>query len=93
MSKLRSNRLQPKSFVVDKWYRIDESSDPDAQTVVYALSSKDPLVPLKGFLVNGYGIYSDPKSDQILEELELDAETAVSHIKAEDGKDLPKNTQ
>jgi hypothetical protein len=51
-------------FVIDKYYRFDENSDPSDQSIIYAISLvKDGL---KGILVNGYGIYSEPLTNEIL---------------------------
>lgn len=44
-------------FVIDKTFRFDVMTDPDDQSVLYALHSIK--TGKKGLLVNGYGIYSD----------------------------------
>jgi hypothetical protein len=51
-------KIFPDEFAVDKHYRFEGISDPDDQAVVYAISSDKHHI--KGILVNGYGIYSDP---------------------------------
>ena len=54
-------------FVIDKVYRFDIETDPDDQSVLYAISSVDHKI--KGTLVNGFGIYSDPLANKIIEHL------------------------
>lgn len=56
-----------KDFTIDKSLRVDHLSDPEEQTVVHALSSEDGCH--KGYIINGYGIYSDPCVDQIVDKL------------------------
>lgn len=54
-------------FKIDKSFRFDENEDPSDQSVIYAISSeKDHL---KGILINGYGIYSEPIANELLEKL------------------------
>jgi len=60
--------LHPADFVVDKHYRFEGESDPDDAAVLYAISSARHQ--LKGVLVNGYGIYSDPATDDMVKALQ-----------------------
>ena len=57
----------PHEFVVDKHYRFEGQSDPADEAVVYAISS--PKYHLKGVLVNGYGMYSDTLTDDMVKAL------------------------
>ena len=59
--------LFPDEFVVDRHFRFEGMSDPDDEAIVYAISSEK--YKLKGVLVNAYGIYSDPVSDQMMQAL------------------------
>ena len=59
--------LFPSDFVVDQHYRFEGQSDPADEAVVYAISS--PKYHLKGILVNGYGMYSDPLTDDMVKAL------------------------
>jgi quercetin dioxygenase-like cupin family protein len=70
------NRLKvhPEEFVVDRHYRFEGMSDPGDEAVIYAISS--PNHQIKGVLVNGYGIYSDPETDAIIKILEERAKHA-----------------
>jgi quercetin dioxygenase-like cupin family protein len=66
-------QVHPGEFTVDKHYRFEGLSDPGDEAVVYAISSEKHH--LKGVLVNGYGIYSDETSDEMVRVLK---EKAVS---------------
>jgi hypothetical protein len=56
-------------FVIDKVYRFEGNSDPGDEATVYAISC--PKYDIKGVLVNGAGIYSDPITDQMLNSLQI----------------------
>ena len=58
--------LLPHEFYIDKSFRFDVNEDPSDQAVLYAISS---IHKLKGLLVNGYGVYSDSASNDMLEKL------------------------
>ncbi len=59
--------LTPDTFHIDHVRRFDIDSDPADQAAVYAISSEKHGV--RGLLINGYGIYSDPATDEILRKL------------------------
>lgn len=59
--------LSPEDFQIDKVYRFEGSSDPEYQSILYAISSTKDEV--KGILVNGYGISSDEATSKIIEKL------------------------
>lgn len=63
--------LSPENFSIDKVYRFEGASDPDYQSVLYAISSKK--FNMKGFLVDGYGISSDIISSRLMEKLQTHA--------------------
>jgi quercetin dioxygenase-like cupin family protein len=60
--------LSPDDFQIDKTYRFEGASDPDYQSILYAISSEK--FDLKGLLVNGYGISSDEVSSKLIEKLQ-----------------------
>jgi hypothetical protein len=62
-------QLSPEDFKVDNVFRFEGESDPDDQTVLYAISSEK--YKLKGVLVNGYGIYSDAGANEIIKKLNV----------------------
>jgi Fe2+ or Zn2+ uptake regulation protein len=56
-------------FQVDEFYRFEGMTDPADETIVYAISS--PRYKLKGVLVNGYGIYSQSITDEMVDKLKI----------------------
>ncbi len=60
--------LSPEDFDVVEIYRFEGASNPDDNSIVYAIESTDGL---KGTLVNAYGIYSDPVSDELVAKLDI----------------------
>jgi hypothetical protein len=56
-------------FKVDKFYRFEGESNPSDSSILYAISSDKHGI--KGVLVNAYGIYSEPVTDQLMEKLEV----------------------
>jgi hypothetical protein len=61
--------LQPDDFEIDEVHRFEGQTNPDDQSVLYAISSKDGK--LKGLVVNAYGIYSDNTSDTLVQKLKV----------------------
>jgi len=62
-------KLFADEFAVDKYYRFEGDSNPSDASILYTISSGKNA--MKGVLVNGYGIYSDPIADELLEKLEI----------------------
>lgn len=56
-------------FEVDKYFRFDNDTDPGDQSIIYAISSDNHK--LKGVLINSYGIYSEPVTDEMLNKLKM----------------------
>lgn len=59
--------LSPDEFEIDEVYRFEGATNPDDQSILYAISSKSAGV--KGILVNGYGISSDGATDLLISKL------------------------
>ena len=59
--------LLPHEFDIDKSFRFDVDENPSDQAMLYAISSE--MHNIKGLLVNGYGIYSDDISNDMLKKL------------------------
>jgi quercetin dioxygenase-like cupin family protein len=59
--------LSPDNFEIDKVYRFEGESNPDDQSILYAISS--PKFNVKGLLVNGYGISAVEISDALVSKL------------------------
>ena len=67
----RSGKLKifPLDFQIDEYFRFEGQSDPSDSSILYAISSNKHNV--KGVLVNGYGIYSDSITDEMLKKLRI----------------------
>jgi len=59
--------LQPEDFTITELYRFEGMSDPGDNSVVYGIQSDK--YHLKGVFVNGYGVYSDDISEELLKKL------------------------
>lgn len=62
-----TQKMLPHEFNMDKSFRFDVDENPSDQAMLYAISSE--MHKIKGLLVNGYGIYSDDVSNEMLEKL------------------------
>lgn len=60
-------KLHPDNFEIVEFYRFDGMTDPADEAIVYAIQSIDGKT--KGLLINGYGIYTDALSDEMLKKL------------------------
>ena len=58
-----------KDFKVDDYFRFEGASNPSDAAILYAISSNDDKV--KGLLVNAYGIYSNPITDEMVKKLDV----------------------
>lgn len=58
----------PEQFTVDASYRFEGKSNPDDNSVVYAISSDDGQ---KGVLVDAYGAYSEYMTPELAEKLKV----------------------
>lgn len=56
-------------FKVDSFYRFEGDSNPSDAAILYAISSDRHQ--LKGLLVNAYGIYSEPITDEMMKKLDV----------------------
>ncbi|OFZ29155.1 MAG: hypothetical protein A2622_14025 [Bdellovibrionales bacterium RIFCSPHIGHO2_01_FULL_40_29] len=63
-------RKNPHLFKIDGIFRFDYQSDPDDQSILYAVSCQE--LGIKGVILNSYGIYSDPVISKILADLDTD---------------------
>ncbi|MBA3683133.1 MAG: phosphoribosylpyrophosphate synthetase [Bacteroidetes bacterium] len=54
-------------FHIDKFFRFEGNTDPADESILYAISSDK--YKLKGVLVNGYGISSEPLTNEMLDKL------------------------
>lgn len=61
-------QLHPEDFQVDEYYRFEGMSNPDDNSIVYAISSKEGV---KGILVDAYGTYSESLSEAMVRKLRV----------------------
>ena len=63
-----SQHLFPHEFEIKEIHRFESMSDPSENAVVYAIDS--PAHGIKGTLLNAYGIYADPLSNDLIAKME-----------------------
>ncbi|MDX2188311.1 MAG: (4Fe-4S)-binding protein [Bacteroidota bacterium] len=56
-------------FQIDKFFRFEGNTDPADESILYAISSEK--YKMKGVLVNGYGISSEPLTNEMLDKLRM----------------------
>ncbi len=61
-------QTHPEEFIIDKHYRFEGVSDPEDEAIVYAISST--MNEVKGVLINGYGVYSDQVTNDLVKKLQ-----------------------
>lgn len=64
--------LAPDDFQIDKVYRFEGETNPDDQSILYAISS--PKFNVQGTLVNGYGISANENTSKIVAKLHTHAQ-------------------
>jgi len=60
-------RASDDEYVIDQVFRFDVMSDPDDQSILYAIHSIK--TGHKGILVNGFGIYSETQTNKMVDKL------------------------
>ena len=63
----RGISLDPAAFEIDEFHRFEGNSDPEDQSIVYAISSKDHK--LKGILVSAYGPDASSMTQEMVRKL------------------------
>lgn len=58
-----SNSYRPDELVITEVYRFEGISDPNDNSVVYAIESIDGI---KGLLIDAYGAYADESKNEFL---------------------------
>lgn len=74
--------LSPDDFQIDHVYRFEGDSDPEYQSILYAVSSTK--FDVKGTLVNGYGISSEEATTKLIEKLNTRNEQNTMENKSND---------
>jgi hypothetical protein len=59
-------QLHPENFTVDEFHRFEGMSNPDDNSIVFAISSKDGI---KGVLVDAYGMYAENLTESMIKKL------------------------
>lgn len=62
-----SLELSPDEFLLDEIYRFQEMSDPDEESILFAISS--PMHHIKGLVINSFGANFDYRSSKLVEHL------------------------
>jgi hypothetical protein len=60
--------IHPEDFVVDEFHRFEGMSNPDDNSIIFAISSKDGT---KGTLVDAYGMYSENLTEPMIRKLSV----------------------
>lgn len=63
------HKLHTAEFKVDKYYRFDGDTNPEEESIIYAVSSMDNKI--KGVLINGFGNMSDDLTNEMIEKLKI----------------------
>lgn len=58
----------PDEFEIVEHHRFEGMSNPDDNSVIYAISGKDGS---KGILVDAYGVYASPLTDELIQKLRI----------------------
>ncbi|ADR22051.1 phosphoribosylpyrophosphate synthetase [Marivirga tractuosa DSM 4126] len=61
-------QLHPEDFEVDAFYRFEGMSNPDDNSIVFAISGKNGM---KGVLVDAYGLYSSSLNEAMVQRLKM----------------------
>jgi hypothetical protein len=63
----KKTELHPEDFHIDEFHRFEGNSDPEDQSIVYAISSKNH--DIKGILVNAYGMDASAMTQEMVAKL------------------------
>lgn len=64
----RNLQWAPEHFTVDEFHRFEGMSNPDDNSIVYAISSEDGF---KGTLVDAYGMYASNLTEPMIRKLTI----------------------
>lgn len=59
--------LTPEKFTIDEFHRFEGMSNPSDNSIVYAISGSG----IKGVFVDGYGIYSESLTGDLIDKLKI----------------------
>jgi hypothetical protein len=61
-------QLHPEDFTIDEFHRFEGMSNPDDNSIVFAISSKTGI---KGVLVDAYGVYAENLNEGMIRKLRI----------------------
>jgi hypothetical protein len=61
-------QLHPEDFKVDEFYRFEGMSNPDDNSIIFAISSKTGV---KGTLIDAYGMYAENLTESMIRRLSI----------------------
>lgn len=71
--------LSPEEFQIDEIYRFEGQSNPDDESIVFAISSDK--FKIKGVVVNAFGMYAETMTASLIEKLSLKMKPTTTPIK------------
>ena len=63
-----SERYGAKDLKITEYYRFEGMSDPEDNSVIYAIESKDGV---KGIMIDAYGAYADEHKNAFIADIEV----------------------
>ena len=67
-------RFEPKDLVIRGYYRFEGISDPDDMAIAYAVESRSGV---RGVLIDAFGVYSDPRTSEVLKRIPMLGKSAA----------------
>jgi hypothetical protein len=61
-------QLHPDAFTIDEFYRFEGMSNPDDNSILFAISSSSGV---KGVLVDAYGVYAENLNEDMIKRLSI----------------------
>ena len=83
--------LSPEDFQIDKVYRFEGETNPDDQSILYAISSEK--FEIKGSLVDGYGISSDAATAKLIKKLRTNEPTTTTTMETKSNEATPQRPE
>lgn len=77
-----TSKLFPENFSVDQMIRLENNTDPDDQSIVYAIRGLGSHKDVMGTFVESYGLYHDDMSPAMTEHLKRCRQQQISNDKA-----------
>ena len=62
--------MRPKDLVIREYYRFEGVSDPDDMAILYSIESTSGV---RGTLADAFGVYSDPATSMVMQDVPIRA--------------------